>query len=128
MEGQKVALLAVGIINGYLGIRLRQSDLIIAAFCTVVYVTTIVCYCGTFSRAYRVHELQKDVKRELRAACGKLSPRADYKARREGFMAAVNALSCPGLRVVRFHEMERQSALIFIDFLGTQIISLLVAF
>ena len=75
-----------------------------------------------------MHELQKDLKRELRAACGKLSPRADYRTTKESYKAAVNALSGPGLKVGGFHDMERQSALIFIDFVESQIIGLLVAF
>ena len=61
-------------------------------------------------------ELQKSLKHELKAACGQLSPRVDYVAKKESFKPGVNALSRPGLKVGRFHEIERQSALLFIDF------------
>ena len=127
VEGLKVILLVTGIIHGYLGIRLRQNNVVIAAFCGAMHGFAILSYCGTFIRAYRLQDMQKNLKRELKAACGRLSLRTDYLRRRESFMT-VTALSCPGLKVGRFHEMERQSALIFIDFLETQVISLLVAF
>ena len=128
VHGLKVTGLAVGILNAYLGIRLRQNNLLIAVFCAAVHVFTVINFCGTFGRAYRVQELQKELKHELKAACGKMSPRLDCLAKKESFKAAVNALSCPGLKDGQFHEMERQSALLFVDFLERQIIGLLVAF
>ena len=127
VQGVKVASLVSAILNGYLGIRLRQDNILITAFCAIIYVYGIVGYCGAFNRAYRLQELQKVLKGELKSACAKRSARAGYMVVKESFKAA-NALSCPGLRVGRFHEMERQSALIFIDFVQRQIISLLVAF
>ena len=112
------------ILHGYLGIRLRQNNLLIAAFCAAVHVIVVVAYCGVFHRAYRLQELQKTLKRELiMAVCGESSGLVKQEIRK-----GVSALSCPGLKVGGFHEMERQSALIFISFVGNQITSLLVTF
>ena len=127
VQGMKVVCLSATILNGYLGIRLRQNNVLIAIFCAAMHVSIAFAYCGTFNKAYLLQELQKKLKLKLKASCGKLSPRADYVAKKESFKAA-NALSCPGLKVGPFHEMERQSSLIFIDFVERQIISLLVAF
>ena len=126
LQGMKVVLLVAAIIHGYVGIRLRQTDLFLAIFCAVAHVVLSFLYCGTFDRAYRLQELQQELKIELIAACGKLSP--DYMLTKESLKAAVNSLSCPGLRVGSFHEMERQSAVTFIDFVEQQTISLLLTF
>ena len=126
VEVLKVNFIGMAILHGYVGIRSRQKNLLISAFCALVYVLCILCYCATFNRAHRLKELQKQLKRELKAACAKPSPNSVLN--KESFKAAVNALSCPGLKVGSFHEMERQSALIFQDFVVGQIISLLVAF
>ena len=122
-----MSLLAAGILNGYFGIRLRHHNVFLAAFCATLHIMIVVAYCGTFSRASRLQEMQKKLKSELKAACRTLSPRSNTISK-ESFKAAVNALSCPGLKVGSFHEMERDSALTFVDFLETQLISLLVGF
>ena len=124
LQLMKWGFLISTILHGYVGIRLRQNNVLIAAYGATVYIIITVIYCGTFHKAYRLQELQKKLKRELKAECGKLSQGS--MVRKENFKA-VNALSCPGLKVGQFHEMERQSALIFIDFVHTQIISLLVS-
>ena len=121
-----MACLVAAILHGFLGIRLRQSSLLIAVCCAALQFCNVVSYCGTFSRAYRLRELQKKLKRELKNAYGKLSSRAGYMVKKE-ILRTAYALSCPGLKVGRFHEIERQSALLFTDFVGRQIISLLVA-
>ena len=128
VEGLKVIFLVSAILLGYVGIRLRQNNLLITVFCPFVHIGCIVAYCGTFNRAYRLQEFQKKLKRELKAACKKFSPRVAFVAKKGTYEAAVTALSCPGLKVGRFHDMERESVLIFIDFLEKQVISLLVAF
>ena len=117
-----MTMLAAAILHGYAGIRLRQKNLLLTAFCAVTHVTVTVLYCGTFSRAYRLTELQKKLKLQLIATCGKLPP-----GLKKENLKALNALSCPGLKVGSFQEMERQSALIFTDFVEKQLISLLVA-
>ena len=98
-----------------------------AGYCALSHVSTVVIYCGAFQRAYRLQEFQQKMKRELRVACRGISSRAGYIVRKE-VGKAVNALSCPGLKVGGFHEMERESAMIFIDFVESQLISLLVGF
>ena len=128
VQGVKVACVLVSVLQGYLGIRLRQKHVIIASYCAFTHIVCFVGYCGVYGRAYRVKELQKKLKGELKVACARLPPTPEYMAKKESFKAAVDALSCPGLKVGGFHEMERQSALIFLDFVESQVISLLIAF
>ena len=128
VEGLKMVALVVGISQGYFAIRQRQNNLFLSAYCATVHVFDIAAYCGAFNRAYRLHESQKNLKRELEAACGKLSSQPDFKAEKDSLIATVHALCCPGLKVGHFHEMERESVLIFIDYVERQIISLLLAF
>ena len=121
---------SAAIVYGYLGIRATKNNLLIAAFCANTHVAGVIVYCGTFHRASRLRELQQKLRCELKMVSGKISSeRAGRDVdSRKGTSKAVDALSCPGLRVGVFHEIERQSALIFIDFVESQLIGLLVTF
>ena len=127
VQGLKLGCVISAIFHGYLGIRVRQNNLLIAAFCVVIHAAAVVAYCGAFHRAYRLRKRQMGLKREVEIACAKISSRTGEVVRQET-MKAIKALSCPGLKVGGFHEMERQTALMFIGFVESQMISLLVAF
>ena len=89
-----------------------------------MYVTYIVPYCRTFNKAYRLKELQEDLKCEPKTTCGKLAP--DSMLEKESFKTAANSRSCPGMKVGSFHEMEREPSLVYIDFVQQQITDLLL--
>ena len=120
----KIALITVGILHGYVGIRFGQTHFLIGGFCAFIHVQTFVTYCGPFRKAYRLIELQRQVKRALLAV--------SYRCRRgdvrKEIQKAVKALHCTGLRVGSFHEMERNSALVFINYVESQLVGLLVTF
>ena len=82
LQGQKVVCIFTAILNGYLVIRLRQNDILVVVFCAFANIFCIIAYCGTLNRAYQLQELKKKMKRELKTACGKLPPRAEYERRR----------------------------------------------
>ena len=124
LHGMKIALIAVGILHGYVGIRFGHMHVLIASFCGFVHVSAFVTYCGPFQRAHRLSGMQRQVKRELLAASDKCR-RGNV---RKEIQKAVNALHCTGLQVGGFHEMERNSALVFIDYVEKQLVGLLVAF
>ena len=128
VEGLKIDCLASAVFHGFFMIRLRQSNILIAVFCAGAHAVAISLYCGTFNRAYRMKEFQEGQKDELKVACVKRAFRAEEMEEQESFMAPVNAISCLGLKVGRFHEIERESALIFTNFVEQQIIGLLLTF
>ena len=65
--------------------------------------------------------MQRQIRKGLQSTGGQLS---NLALRMEMTRAAVN-LQCPGMQAGRFHEMERSSALNFVDFVGHQIVNLL---
>ena len=86
---------AIGKLSAYLGIRLRQNNLLMTIFGAAVHVCCVTNYCGTLGRVYRLQEVQKKLKCQLKAACGKVCLRTDCWAKKESLKGAVNALSCP---------------------------------
>ena len=117
-------LIAAAILHGYIGIRFGRKCICIAGFCGFVHLYTFVAYCGVFQKAHGQIEMQEQVKQELRAVCGKCRrPLVRAELRK-----AVRALDCKGMRVGSFHDMERNSALVFIDYVERQLLGLLVTF
>ena len=112
------------VLHGYVGIRFGHNNILIALFCAFIHAVAFVAYCAIFQRAYRLGDMQKQLKQELSAVCGRRTNRSF----RNEMLRATAALQCKGMQVGSFHEMERNSALIFIDFVERQLISLLVAF
>ena len=116
--------IACAILHGYIGIRFGHEHPLIAAFCWLVHIVAFVLYCGGFQRAYRIKEMQNQMKDQLVEACGR-----NHKQRivaKEIRMRA-RALRCMGMQVGQFHEMERNSVLIFIGYVETQLVNLLVS-
>ena len=124
LHGIKMALLACAILHGYVGIRFGHTSVWIAGFCAFIHMCTFIGYCGTFQRAHRMIDMQSQLKQELLAACDKCRRR--YVGAE--VQKAVKVLHCTGLRVGGFHEMERNSALAFIDHVERQLLGLLVTF
>ena len=94
LEGLKVFCMEISIFHGYLGIRPRYKHPLMAGYCALSHVITIVVYCGAFQRAYRLKELQKKMKRKLNVARrGRSSGAGDIVRKEVG--KAVKALSCP---------------------------------
>ena len=124
LHGIKMTLISTAILHGYVGIRFGHTCVWIGGFCAFIHVCSFVAYCGAFQRAHQLIEMQREVKQELLVACDKCRRR---NVRTE-IQKALKALRCTGMRVGSFHEMERNSALVFADFVERQIVGLLVTF
>ena len=124
LEGIKMVFIVAAILHGYVGIRFGHKQALIAGFCGFVHVVSFVAYCGTFRAAHRLIDMQEEVKRGLSAA----SQRTPKHHVGNEIRKAVKVLHCTGLRVGSFHEMERNSALIFVDYVERQLVGLLVTF
>ena len=122
LHALKLICISAAILHGYVGIRFGHQEPLIGVFCAAVHVVVYVIYCGIIQNAYHPADLQKQAKRELLAASG-----TNARARKE-LLKVVTALRCRGVEVGTFHEIERNSALTFIDFVEKQLMSLLVAF
>ena len=123
LQSFKLVCIGCGIINGYVGVRFGHTNLLIAIFCAFVHASAFVGYCGAFQRAYHVRKSQVELKKQISAASGRVTTR---HVRRE-VLKMTNALRCTAVDVGGFHEIERNSALIFIDYVERQLMGLLVA-
>ena len=117
----KIVCIGAAILHGYFGIRFGHKNIIIPLFCGLVHVCAFSSYCGGFQRAYWVKDMQLKLKRQLLA-------RSTAGLAEKVLMKEANALHFTGIQVGRFHEMERNSAIVFIDYVDRQLISLLIAF
>ena len=112
VEALKLVCIGSTISHGYDGTRFGHSNLFISFFCAFIHISCSVAYCGVFRRAHRLGEMQRALKNKLRMSC---TSYARHSFRQE-MLKATRALSCKGMRVGSFHEMERNSTLIFMDF------------
>ena len=120
----KISVISAAIAHGYIGIRFGHSNPLIGAYFAFAYVALFCEYGGTFHRAYRLAEGQKRFKKELRKACGRGVVNGSLRGE---LMRGVRALRCPSIRVGSFYEMERNSVLIFVSFVQTHLVSMLVS-
>ena len=124
VEALKVTTIGAAITHGYIGIRFGHSNPIVPLFCAFIHFACFTAYCGVFQRAHRLRDMQKVLKRKILTASG----RCKNRCFRSEMLKATAALQCKGLQVGSFHEMERNSALNYIDFVERQLMSLLIAF
>ena len=123
VQSFKLAAIFVAVFHGFIGVRFR-SYIIIAAFCAVMHFLSCVSYCAVFQKAHQIPRMQRMLKEEIPAAAAVLTVDS---ARRE-LLKFSAALRCQGIQVGSFHEIERSSPLIFMDFVEKQVISLLLTF
>lgn len=122
MHVLKLVSLSVGIFHAYVGVRFREN-ILIGLFCVFIHLVSITAYCGPFQRAYRVRAQHAELEIQIRAACLRI---------RDGplklqMIKSLEALKNTGIYVGSFDEVERNSGLIYINFLETQIVGLLVS-
>ena len=84
----------------------------------------MVLYCGTFQPAYKLVIGQLRVRWELAAVSRRV---IDVNTRRK-LLQAVKSLRCIGLKVGHFHEIQRNSSVVFVNFVERQLVRFLVAF
>ena len=126
VQAFKVACLAVAIVHGYIYMYFEiRSNPIISAFCAALHVAPCVCYNLAFLRAHHIPEMQEKLKWDITALTERIHSSEEYS--RKFAVKSAAALRSVGVRVGSFHEMERNSALNFMHFVETQLISLLVA-
>ena len=125
LHALKMICISAAILHGYVGVRFGHKNPLIAIFCFAIHIAASVVYFGVFQSANGPVELQKVVKRDLLAASVRSSA---YPLARKELLKITQALRCQGIKVGSFHEIERNSVLIFVDFVERQLMSLLVAF
>lgn len=122
IHAYKTVMVLAAIIHGYVGVRFR-NDPLVTIFCCFVHFSCLITYVGVFQRAYRVVSGQWEVKEELITA----SQRVLDRNKRQKLLMQVKSLRCFGLRVGQFHEIERNSAIAFVDYVERQLLSFLLA-
>ena len=111
------------ILEGCIGLCYQEQSVVVI-FCIYCHLACIVVYCYTFQHGYSVVVRQQNAKR----ACLTASKSIQDKAARHEILVALRSVRCVGIKVGRFHEIERNSPIIFIDYVERQIIGLLLVF
>ena len=123
-QALKVCCICASIMCGYIGIRSRSKPAV-AAFCGIVHFSASSSYTMmSFDRAHEVVRAMRKLKNEILIATRKLPDRALQAE----LLKRTVSLRCKGIQMGCFHEAERDSTLIFMHFVESQVIGLLVAF
>ena len=119
----KLTSLVCGIAGGFSAIRLHNKNPILSLLYTVIALNAIPIYVTVFQLAYHVTEALDNLKRaiaiqsiELRRGSGELK----YSVR------ILRSFPRMGMNVGGIYQVEREAVPIFIDFVVTQIVGLLL--
>ena len=107
---------------GYMGIRSKDKPAV-AAFCGIVHFSASSSYTLSFDRAHEVVRAMRKLKNEIPSAAKKLPDRTLQAE----LLKSTASLRCSGIQMGSFHDAERSSSLIYMHFVESQVISLLVA-
>lgn len=119
----KANLIIAAIMMGFMAFR-YESHPLFTVLCCFLHFAAIFTYSGTFQHGFSVAVGQKKARRGILAACRCIRK----PAARQEILRALKSLRCVGIKVGEFHEIERNSPIILINYVETQVISLLLTF
>ena len=118
----KLVALFIAVSHGYFAIKYFDRNAFLGMYNLYLCVNAQVAYGLTFKRAFGIPEGVKDCRKEILERCeGGKSGRTVYVAK------AVASIPAIGVKVGSFHEVERNSTLMFINFVVSQMVGLLIA-
>ena len=128
----KFATLTVAIHHGYVAIRHFNSNIAIGVLSYFLAVNSIVPYAFIFDNAYKITELDRKIHRQFAFGLS-LCRSPEGWARRSGkggpnelLRKQIKSVPALSIYVGSFHKVERNSTLIFISFVLSQLVALLV--
>ena len=120
----KLLNLSGGIVGLYFFVRLVLIQPVLAMFFFALAFDCITYYTVTWDNASLIPVMLKELKDQVRLATA--SDRADHNGRY--MIRAIRSIPDIGMSVGGFRCMERDSTLIFMDFVLSNVLSLLMAF
>ena len=121
----KITALIFGIMGGFASIHLSSTgNLLFCLIYTILFLDAIICYIGIFNSVFKLTEGVEEIKREIRLQSTQLHGQSE---RREIRMR-IQSIPKLAIRAGGFQNVEREATLIFLSFVLSQIVSLLIAF
>ena len=120
----KVIAISVGIVGGFGFLKLLNKTPVLALIFGNVFIVAILVFPITFNGTHQITEKVEELKREILVKSRKVRTRNGIKEV-EKILKSVQRL---GIKVGGFNYMERESTLIFLQYVLEQIVSLLLMF
>ena len=124
----KVGFITSCIITGYSAIAHFSDFPVFGVLNYLVLLNGLFIYCFTYGRAFKIPPLFQETSRSAVLqvqACGSMGmSEEDAKI----FRRQIRSIPRVGVRVGAFHMIESVSVLIFIDYIASNIVSMLVAY
>ena len=120
----KLLCIGLGIINGYAAIAHFGEHPIFGVLYYVIWIDCAIIYTVIYEKAFKVPDLITKTKTAFR-----LRERGmRNKAARNVFERQVKSVQPMGIAVGEFHTLERTSTPVFVDYVLTNIVNMLVAY
>ena len=120
----KLFALVSGIFCGYAAIAHFNDHPIFGVMYYVFVINSVLVYTQTYEKAFQVSAQLEGVKRLMRLRGTNYASRVHRKL----LVRRVNSLPLVGVKVGDFHVMERTSTPVFLQYIVTNIVNMLVAY
>ena len=118
----KLMCLTEATLSGYAAVAYGSDNLLFLALASMVFADVVFLYAFVYAKAFAIPGRMDDVKRTLRGRIGLLSNVTD----RNVLSRKIKSMPCVGIKVGDFHMLERESTPIFVHYVITNIVNLLV--
>ena len=116
----KLVSISTCITCGFAAIAHFSDQIVFGIMYYVLLLDAAFLYTIIYEKAFKIPRLFDETASRARLHMG--------RTRRDGFSKQISSIPSAGIIVGHFHKMERTSTLIFINFVVTNIVSMLVAF
>ena len=120
----KITCISLGIVCGFGFLKLLDKNLVLALVFGNVFVVAFLAFPITFNGTHQITEKVEELKREIHVKSRKVWVRSGIKEV-EMILKSVQRLR---IKVSGFNYMERQSTLIFLQYVLEKIVDLLITF
>jgi hypothetical protein len=131
----KLICLISAILGGFGGLKLITKNPLFASIYCLIFLEGIIFYNVVFNRAFRIPENVAGLKRSMCMMKIKSASESKWcsnveilRKRKEIRQRILRSIPVLGFQAGNFNTIERESSLIFLDFVFQQIVSLLLAF
>lgn len=118
----KMVAIFIAVSHGFFAIRYFDRNAFLGIYNLYLCVNAQIAYCLTFQRAFRIPLGFIRCKQEI---CANIHTNQIMKKQ---IVAALASVPPVAIKVGSFHEVERNSTLIFMHFVVSQMVGLLIAF
>ena len=120
----KLLCIGAGIFSGYAAIAHFNHHPIFGVMYFIVFLDLVLIYCIIYAKAFKVPLLVREATLRLEM----LANRLGNKTRRDTLRKQLRSIPPLGIQVGSFHTLERTSTPVFLHYVLTNIVNMLVAY